>query len=356
MLAMARVIGGRYEEMLAAAKGDHDTLTQLEREEVGADHVEVGTWLLQRWRVPALLVTMAGGSHNPTSVSAEASEETQFLVNVVAISGRFADIWIHKDALAATARLRQMNERIFGQHQLDVDAICQRLLEATPAVASLLDVQLDAQEMASVLDEAQEALVVAMAELELSTETMLKEAQRDHLTGIPNRSQLETQITRLFEDATTRAQRLGVIFVDVDHFKRINDSYGHAAGDSVLQSVAQILANGLRKYDFIGRYGGEEFVILLPGACVAELQIVGERLRSRIEAANHSIGSDCSIKATISLGCANFDAKRHLHAKHLIEEADQAMYAAKEAGRNRAMFLHEATVISRLAEPILANI
>ena len=347
MLAVARVVGeDRYEELLASAGGDHDSLAQFERDEIGADHVEVGTWLLDRWRVPASLVAMVGGSHNPTQIPVNASEEIRFLINAVAISGRFADIWVHRDAVAATTRLQQLNETIFGHDQLDVDAICQRLLVVIPQVASLLDVQLDAQEMAAVLDEAQEALVVAMAELESSTESLRQEAQRDHLTGIPNRSQLESRITREFEDAISKAQRLGVIFADVDRFKNVNDTYGHSAGDSVLQSVAQLLSNGLRKHDFIGRYGGEEFVILLPGACEAELQIVAERLRARTEACDHPIGDGRSLKATISLGCAGFDPKRHLHSKHLVDEADRAMYAAKQAGRNRVEFLRQSPSVA----------
>jgi diguanylate cyclase (GGDEF)-like protein len=346
ILAVARVVGDRYDQLLATAAGDHEMLAQLERDEIGADHVEVGTWLLNRWRVPASLVQMVRGSHNPTLVEEGASDETCFLVNAVAMSGRFADIWVYSDAAVATASLQQLNETIFGARPLDVDMICQRLLAALPQVASFLDVQLDVQEMAAVLEEAQEALVIAMAELESSTASLRQEAQQDHLTGIPNRGQLEAHFTKEFEDAISKSQRLGVIFADVDRFKSVNDTYGHSAGDSVLQSVSQILSNGLRKRDFVGRYGGEEFVILLPGAGETELQIVAERLRARVEASDHPIGDGRSLRVTVSLGCASIDAKRHLHPKDLIDEADGAMYAAKQAGRNRIVFSRRAPIVA----------
>ena len=209
--------------------------------------------------------------------------------------------------------------------------------------------------MAAVLEEAQEALVVAMAELESSTANLRQEAQRDHLTGIPNRSHLESRLAKEFDEAISRSQRLGVIFADVDRFKSVNDTYGHSAGDSVLQSVSQILLNGLRKRDFIGRFGGEEFVILLPGAGETELQIVAERLRARIEACDHPIGDGRSIKATVSLGCVGFDAKRHAGSKDLIDEADRAMYAAKQAGRNRVVFSRQAPSVATPGERALAS-
>ncbi len=341
MLAMARVLGDRYEELLAAAGGDHGKLAQLERDEIGADHVEVGTWLLNRWRVPASLIAMVEGSHDPGNIQGEVSIETRLSAKVVAISGHFADIWVHPDALASRAELQKWNEALFGSGPLNIERICRHMLISIPQVASMLEVQLDAQEMAAVLEEAQEALVVAMAERESNNASLMQEAQKDHLTGVSNRSQLESQLAKEFEIAISRQERLGVIFADVDRFKMVNDTYGHSAGDSVLQSIARNLSIGLRKRDLVGRFGGEEFVILLPGAGETELQIVAERVRARIDACDHPIGDGRGIKATISLGCATFNARRHLHSKDLIDEADRAMYEAKQAGRNRVAFLRE---------------
>lgn len=338
MLGLARVAGNRYEELLSIADGDHNKLAGLEMDEFGADHVEVGAWLLQRWRVPAALIAMVAGSHSAISIQEKTDADLDSLVKAVAISGNFADIWVQGDPVAATTRLRQRAEEIFGPGQIDIDQICKRVLTALPEVAAIFEVQLDAQEMAAVLEDAQEALVVAMAELESSTVSLRQEAQRDHLTGLPNRGQLEFQILKEFEDARSKAYNLGVIFADVDHFKNVNDTYGHSAGDAVLQSIAQNLGNSMRKRDYVGRFGGEEFVVLLPGAGRAELQLVAERLRIRIEACAHPIADGHSLKATISLGCASFDAARHLTSKDLIDEADQALYAAKRGGRNRVEF------------------
>ena len=354
MLALARVAGDRYEELLSIAGGDHDKAAMLEKEEIGADHVEVGAWLLQRWRVPEAIVEMVSGSHNPNLIPAEAKENLHFAVKAVAISGRFADIWVQGDPVAANVTLRQQSEAIFGSGQLDIEGICKRLLAAIPEVASLFEVQLDAQEMAAVLEEAQEALAIAMAELESSTASLRQEAQRDYLTGLPNRGQLESQIAKEFGDALSLSQNLGLIFADVDHFKKVNDTHGHSSGDAVLQSIAQCLESAMRRREYVGRFGGEEFIVLLPGASKNEIQIAAERLRVRIEECDHPIGNGKSLKVTISLGCASFDALRHVRPKDLVDEADQALYAAKRSGRNRVEFLEQAKLPTMTDTTVMA--
>ena len=139
-----------------------------------------------------------------------------------------------------------------------------------------------------------------------------------------------------------RAARLekpsGVLLIDLDHFKAINDQYGHLAGDEMLRAVASTLTNEVRTYDLVGRFGGEEFVVLLPGTSEAETVHVAERIRRRISELIIPIGSNGATaefsQLTVSIGIAVFpdhgqDRRDVLHA------ADMAMYAAKAAGRNR---------------------
>jgi diguanylate cyclase (GGDEF)-like protein len=130
---------------------------------------------------------------------------------------------------------------------------------------------------------------------------------------------------------------LGVIMADVDHFKKINDTHGHLIGDVVLREVGRRLAAGVRSYDYVGRYGGEEFLIVAPGCDAAGLVISAERLRNCL--AEQPIPTDAGqISVTLSLGFVAAPRARQLSVQHeaLLHAADAALYSAKAKGRNRA--------------------
>ena len=346
MLALARVATVEYPKLLAEANRDHDKLIQLERAALGADHAEVGAWLLDRWRAPRLLAEIVAASHEAGRIDSD--EELSFLAKAVAISGRFADLWAGNREVAPALLSREL-AGLWPDGGLDSAAVSARLIEHAPQLAPLFEVKLDASEMASVLEEAQEVMLSlsvrasqelndihdALQRLESRTATLLVEAQRDPLTGVANRGYINTYLEEVFRAAVELSRHIGVIFADVDHFKLVNDTYGHSAGDTVLQSVAQRITQGLRGGDFVGRYGGEEFVIIIRANDDAELLTVAERLRQTIAGAPHSIGNGRSIPVTISLGCTLLDKLRHLTSRALIEEADTALYAAKRGGRNR---------------------
>ena len=124
------------------------------------------------------------------------------------------------------------------------------------------------------------------------------------------------------------------IFIDIDHFKDVNDTYGHACGDEVLKAVSHTIRGMLRKYDVIARYGGEEFLTLLPETELGGAAIVAERFRKKIEDMTVEFGK-LSIKVTITLGVAQFDPA--LGADKSIQLADKALYEGKESGRNRVV-------------------
>jgi diguanylate cyclase (GGDEF)-like protein len=125
-----------------------------------------------------------------------------------------------------------------------------------------------------------------------------------------------------------------LLMLDVDHFKAINDRHGHPAGDEVLRSIARILRDTLRQEDLPGRYGGEEFGVVLPGAGAEGAAVVAERLRKRIEAA--LLERRAGIKATVSIGFAEI-GPQDVDCTTWIARADRALYAAKAAGRNRCV-------------------
>jgi diguanylate cyclase (GGDEF)-like protein len=156
-------------------------------------------------------------------------------------------------------------------------------------------------------------------------------ASTDELTGIANRRAFMGQLDREIAGAAEFGWPLAVAMFDVDHFKAVNDRYGHAVGDRVLQLIAARAAAVVRGGDLVGRLGGEEFGILMPGASLQEAAVVAERLRRAMETAGEL---DESLPAvTISVGIATREKQRD--AAELLAAADVALYAAKDEGRNR---------------------
>ena len=158
-------------------------------------------------------------------------------------------------------------------------------------------------------------------------------ATRDPLTGVANRGQLETQLRHLLEDfhAHEGTRHLGIMFLDVDHFKKINDTYGHQTGDQVLVDLTRLMQHETYSGEFIGRYGGEEFVLLCPDTDLESTVRRAERLRHAVM--NSSIGGVTSLQVTASFGVAT--ATLGDTTQTLLERADTSLYRAKETGRNR---------------------
>lgn len=171
-------------------------------------------------------------------------------------------------------------------------------------------------------------------ELELANQKLDLISKTDELTELPNRREMNETIAHEVGRSQRTNKPFCFIFIDIDHFKNINDTYGHACGDVILKSVAQTIRGLLRKYDVFARYGGEEFLTLLPETDLTGAAVVAERFRRRIEQMTVKY-ADFTIKITITLGVALFDEK--LGADRSIQMADKALYRGKEGGRNRVV-------------------
>ncbi|RDE19570.1 diguanylate cyclase [Motiliproteus coralliicola] len=166
-------------------------------------------------------------------------------------------------------------------------------------------------------------------------EELERRARYDQLTGVLNRSNVLEYLHNEFQQAARQQQPFSLIMVDLDYFKTINDTYGHRAGDKVLRCTAEMIHSQLRENDQIGRYGGEEFCILLPDTNLDSALAVAERIRSLIEHSEISTRLHPSIRTTVSVGVAELSQSDCSDSKMLIELADQALYLAKNRGRNR---------------------
>ncbi|WP_272929825.1 GGDEF domain-containing protein [Xanthomonas graminis] len=187
-----------------------------------------------------------------------------------------------------------------------------------------------------------EALVLSLGLAERSTslrrdrDQARQLADLDPLTGLLNRRAWYERVTALKQGARRRRQPLALMFLDVDHFKRLNDRYGHRAGDDGLRALAQALHEELRGDDLIGRYGGEEFVIALPGIDAAQATPIAERIRERFRA--QAALAFPELQPTVSIGVVQL--RPGDDANGLVQRADEALYAAKSGGRNRVVAVH----------------
>lgn len=174
---------------------------------------------------------------------------------------------------------------------------------------------------------------------------MLQYATLDALTGLNNRRQFEIRLNQEVATAKRKNKPLCCIMLDIDYFKKVNDTYGHSAGDCVLKSVAKIISSELREYDIASRYGGEEFCILLPYTTINEAGFVANRLRVAVEQADISISDDDMVgdilKVTISIGVSSYDESCDI-PQVLYQHADMALYEAKRRGRNKVVIYNDA--------------
>jgi two-component system cell cycle response regulator len=174
----------------------------------------------------------------------------------------------------------------------------------------------------------------ALYRLRNERDSLKRDAQHDGLTGLLNRRSLESTVTQ----RCSARERFGVLFMDLDHFKSINDRFGHEAGDHVLVAVANVLKSGLRPGDVVGRYGGEEFVAIVGGAGPESARLVAERLRRAVEEMTPPAPGPSHL--TISIGTTVFDPRQLDETpQELVHRADLALYAAKRGGRNRVVMV-----------------
>lgn len=161
-----------------------------------------------------------------------------------------------------------------------------------------------------------------------------KESTIDFLTGLNNVRQFDNAINESFINVKNKNEHLSILIIDIDFFKKVNDTYGHLAGDAVLQQLGIVLSTSSRSFDIVSRIGGEEFSVILPD-CPSEQAIeVAERLRIAVEIYEFILPDKTKINITISIGAATYP-DNVLDLDKLVNQADTALYAAKHSGRNR---------------------
>ena len=325
----------------------HASIIAHEKQRLGVNHAAVGSWLLTQWNFPDRLRLAVAGSDDSSRIPPQ--DERAKFVYCVSLSGKIAEIFLresHSDYLQVVKEEAHNLLDLTPKALMEVLETTQGLIPETEKIF-----QTDLQtwtEPQAILEMAREALLLRnlqtlkeVQELQVNKATMeaqfhnLEEIHRlDSLTGALTRASLEKCLETSFEQALANEECLTLVFGDLDKFKSVNDTYGHQAGDKVLQSTARLLQAKLRTTDSVGRYGGEEFVIILPKASSTTAVMVCERILSAFRGTTHEIAGDQRI--TISLGIATHTPDHpYPTVTELLHAADEAMYFSKTRGGNR---------------------
>jgi diguanylate cyclase (GGDEF)-like protein len=348
ILALDKVAPEIYQQ-LGARQADHSEVQRVEYEALGSDHAAVGAWLLNRWNLPDQFVQAVACSHD--SSGSMVADEYQLLDRCVIVSSLIADIFWQPDNNLISRKAGDRAARLLGIDREALSDILGTVRDGIEETAAMFDVDLgDTDLMQSTLDQAKEILMMLnlqnikqTVELQKTTESLEsrtreleEETRHDGLTGLFNRAYLDQIIQEEFQCAQERGWPLAAVFIDLDHFKKVNDTYGHHAGDLVLKNTAKILQNSIRETDFVGRYGGEEFIVILPGTPRAGARIVCNRLVAAFQTKTHKVGKKDEVTVTISAGLAVQDeGVDFVKASDFIRAADHAVYIAKEKGRDQ---------------------
>jgi two-component system cell cycle response regulator len=338
MMAMLQTLGPQYQELLKEVGNDHRELWKLERKQLGLDHAEAGAALGEKWKLPKLLIAPIKYHELPD----KAPDDLGPMVRCVAIGSRAADVYLTNDPKMLEPYFEGL-EQWFDIDSTEGEQLLQRIGDATKEMAALFEIPTaDVPNVEDILAEANETLLQlslqsaqSANQLEAKNRQLEEQMVRDSLTGAFNRGKFNEFIKRQFDAAAENGTDLGVIFLDADRFKSVNDTHGHQAGDKVLISLAQTLMDNTPDGCLVARYGGEEFAVILPGYDRKAAARVAESLRLKVEQQPIDCEDDLILNITVSMGVASFDGKRFFRRpEQLIEAADKAVYAAKSAGRN----------------------
>ena len=327
----------------------HASIIAHEKHCLAVNHAAVGSWLLAQWNFPDRIRLALAGSDDSSRIPPQ--DERAKFVYCVSLSGKIAEIFLRE---SHSEYLQIVKEEAHNLLNLTPEALME-VLETTedliPETEKIFQTDLQTwTEPQAILEKAREALLLRslqtikeVEELQINKATMeaqfhnLEEIHRnDPLTGTLARAYLDQYLDSSFTQALANEECLTLVFGDLDKFKSINDTYGHQAGDSILQSTARLLLAQVRTTDMVGRYGGEEFVLILPKTSSPAAKIVCERILSAFRNTTHEIAKNQKIAVTISLGVATHTPDMPFpNITALLLAADKAVYHSKSHGRNQ---------------------
>lgn len=345
MAALYSALGEKYLAVMEKAGGDHRKLALAEREELELTHAEVGAELCKHWKLPATL-TLPIRYHEQAS---RAQQEGAELIRFVYVGNLISETLTSDTPANPLEEVYDRCESWMSFSRDHVEDILSRTAESAGQLGRLFEIDTGGYvDVDQILDSANQALIkitldVSQEATQLSQQNQkLKEqVETDALTGAANRARFNKEIAEAFKE-TQAGGKLAVIFIDADHFKSVNDTYGHLAGDAVLVELSRRLIDCFKDKGLVCRYGGEEFAVILRDTDKIAAARLAEAARLAIlqEPFDLKDVPDTDVDeldVTISVGVAavtHEEIDAFNEASQLVNAADRAVYAAKKAGRN----------------------
>ncbi|MCX7665950.1 MAG: GGDEF domain-containing protein [Gemmataceae bacterium] len=341
-----------YPQVFERANGQHNyELCLLETDAYGLSHAEVSAELLKRWRLPESMTLAVAYHHNPMGL-VNANQDTQERVTLLAFTSLLTEFLFNPEVNGLREQVFQEANEIFGIDEKRLIEILVPLGQKAHKMAELMNLDIGPiHNCMDVLMAANKELVrltiqsnLEILQVQQSKQKAQEEAAnwkekatRDLLTGLYNRAYFLDRLSFVLEEAEQRCNTVGLLFIDLDGFKPINDTFGHDAGDITLREVANELRQNLRDTDIVARFGGDEFCILLPDTSTEGVRIVGERIIELLNALPLEFdGKQCRIGASVGAAyCTPWIETCSSDA--FLKMADEAMYEAKKGGKNRVV-------------------
>ena len=328
----------------------HVERINLELEALGLEHSLIGAWLLRYWNLPTYLINSVMYSHSLNTGLDNQSEEDISFHYCLNLSGGLADIWLDDNRGELLLSIVDVAKQVLSIDNEEFNEIIIEINDSLPAISSIFEMYLVGdKDREHVLHEARELLLersihtIKKSEddrryIESITDRVEKieqESRLDHLTSVYNRQHIEKLLEIEYEESNVNKWPLSVAFIDIDDFKLVNDTFGHLAGDEVLKSISSFFSKNIRQTDVLARYGGDEFILMLPGSTSDIAKSLLERLLLLFKNEVTINVKDVKITASVSIGLATHTGMTGFEKlKDVLAAADEALYKSKKQGKN----------------------
>lgn len=348
MLAAERHPQRIYQPVVDAHAEMKGRIQDIESALLGITHAHISALMLAKWNTPEV-ICQAVQAHHGEGID-QLGPRPQALARVLWAASEISELFCGDTDATAYQAVSDHIMKIVGIKPKPLEALMAVINHQVGEAAELFSLKLT-DEIS--FDEIRSRAMLQMATLSFSadqeraqaetrareatalSESLRTRAEMDKLTSIANRQTFDDRLAAMMSDAATRRGDLGLILLDVDHFKRFNDTYGHLAGDEVLKSLGQCLRKISDDTQFAARYGGEEFAIIVADMTARDLRCLAEDIRKNIARIKVQRG-DVALSVTASLGVAHVNlGEENVAPNELIERADGCLYEAKREGRNR---------------------
>jgi diguanylate cyclase (GGDEF)-like protein len=349
-----------YLKVIEEKKTSGDPIVTVENNIFGFNHQESGMEVLKAWGLPPTIYQPIGHHHFDQTKAADVPDQEMILM----LSDKISAVY-HGNHSAE--KINEIKELLATRYPVDetqieatIDAVAERsvqamsLFEIDPGKMKPFSLMLqEANEELGKLNLSYEYLVIELKQAKETAEKLAGElkaansklrelAFRDGLTGLFNHRYFQDFIEKELNRATRYKRAFSLIMLDIDHFKKINDVYGHPVGDTVLKEISSAIEQTVRNCDVVSRYGGEEFAVVLPETALKGAVILAERLRKKVEQLVIK-ASDENVQMTVSLGLTVWEPGLDVtHKAEIIDAADRALYKSKKTGRNKVSFVPSA--------------